>query len=251
MTDAADLSVSLPLATQQLATVDTFPRALADDYHLLLLADDVNADEVEALALSLDPSAAWIGAGRLQIVAGAVLLGPWWIGDEERADLGLPAWVSQVMVLSVPRQRAYLEPALAATDPLLSLFSDGGPTGLEAAALHALRPIARRLAGAIRVVDTGQIFTPDPHAYIGASLYSPIWLTPDAVQVVLDDVTSDQRDGFEVANRQLFESQEIPRITGEMNFNIRQLEELEARLGPHAIEEARRRAAEAAGSFAW
>ena len=57
-------------------------------------------------------------AGRLQIVAGAVLLGPWWIGDEERADLGLPAWVSQVMVLSVPRQRAYLEPALAATDPL-------------------------------------------------------------------------------------------------------------------------------------
>ena len=103
MTDAADLSVSLPLATQQLATVDTFPRALADDYHLLLLADDVNADEVEALALSLDPAAAWIGAGRLQIVAGAVLLGPWWIGDEERADLGLPAWVSQVMVLSVPR----------------------------------------------------------------------------------------------------------------------------------------------------
>ena len=246
MTDAADLSVSLPLATQQLATVDTFPRALADDYHLLLLADDVNADEVEALALSLDPSAAWIGAGRLQIVAGAVLLGPWWIGDEERADLGLPAWVSQVMVLSVPRQRAYLEPALAATDPLLSLFNDGGPTGLEAAALHALRPIARRLAGAIRVVDTGQIFTPDPHAYIGVSLYSPIWLTPDAVQVVLDDVTSDQRDGFEVANRQLFESQEIPRITGEMNFNIRQLEELEARLGPHAIEEARRLAAEAA-----
>ena len=67
-----------------------------------------------------------------------------------------------------------------------------------------MRPIARRLAGAIRVVDTGQIFTPDPHAYIGASLYSPIWLTPDAVQVVLDDVTSDQRDGFEVANRQLF-----------------------------------------------
>ncbi|WP_366180907.1 hypothetical protein ABXS69_01790 [Actinomyces timonensis] len=46
------------------------PVGLVDSRHLLVLADDVVVEEVEALALSLDERAGWVGASRLQLLPG-------------------------------------------------------------------------------------------------------------------------------------------------------------------------------------
>lgn len=197
---AADPALALPADLGAPSISDGFPAGMMADHHLLLLADDVMADEVEALALSLDLHSGWVGAGRLQLAPGACLLGPWQIPDGTHATLGLPRWVSQVMVLDCPPQRAGALPGfMVGRDSLMDCFPQAQPTGLELAALERLRDIARRLAGAVRVAPGGQVITPDPERSTMLAVYSPVWLTPDAAEVLLARFSPGVATGFQLA----------------------------------------------------
>lgn len=188
-TAGADLAITLPDTT--LSAVGSFPVGRADTQHLLLLADDVTVDEVEALALSLDEHAGWVGASRLQVAPGAELQGPWRVDVELRRVLELPDWVCQLMVLDCPPQRAGALPQeLAGVDPLTDAFPSAQPTGTELLALIRLRAIARRLAGGIRLAGDPAapggrtvpvLVVPDPECSTALTVYSPVWIVPDGV----------------------------------------------------------------------
>ena len=53
MSDSTDLAVSLPADTGTFTASSMLPVGLLDTNHVLLLADDVAPDEVEALAAQL------------------------------------------------------------------------------------------------------------------------------------------------------------------------------------------------------
>ncbi|SPT53577.1 Uncharacterised protein [Actinomyces bovis] len=195
-----DPSLALPMDLGAPSMSDGFPAGMMADHHLLLLADDVAADEVEALALSMDLHSGWVGAGRLQLAPGACLLGPWQIPDGTHKAIGLPEWVSQVMVLDCPPERSGPLPQfMVGKDALMDCFPEGQPTGTELLALHRLRDIARRLAGGIRVAPLGQVVVPDPERSTMLVVYSPVWLMPEAAEVLLARFSPGVAMGFQLA----------------------------------------------------
>ena len=196
MSDAAS---AIPVDTIALSAAGMFPVGMVDTNHLLLLADDVESSEVEALALSQSSDAGWVGAARLQMFPGVSLMGPWEVGAELRELFELPDWVSQIMVLDCPHERAGALPAeLQGTDPLSDAFPQAQPTGVELQALRQLLAIARRLAGAIRTADNGTIVTPDPARNIAMSVYAPVWLAPDGLLHLLQPLAPGLRSSLEL-----------------------------------------------------
>lgn len=215
---AGDDAVSLPAATAGAASAE-LPTGLTQGRHLLLLADDVTAEEVESLALCLDEHAGWVGARRLQLLPGAQLLGPWPAGSAlstalslepgaDDATVLLPDWVRSLMVLDCPPQRlGRLPEELAGRDPVADAFPLAQPAGTELVALTSLRAIAWRLAGALllagEVAGDGEasssphgqqaagrpyrrvLVEPDPSEPPDLTVYAPVWLAPDACQAVL------------------------------------------------------------------
>lgn len=151
----------------------------ARSHHLLLLADEVDPSEIEALALSIWDVAAWEGAGLLRLADGARLEGPWAIDLEARKALGTPAGLPNAWILRCPMSRRSPVPkGLAEIDEWTRVFSEGTPTGLEYRILAALKRMARRLGGAIRVADSGGLVAPDPDSAVSLSVYTPRWLDP-------------------------------------------------------------------------
>lgn len=200
MSQPVDPTLALPTDLGAPSISDGFPVGMMADHHVLLLADDVTLDEVEALAMSLDTQAGWVGAGRLQLSPGASLLGPWELPVGAAQEVGLPDWVSQAMVLDCPTERSGPLPAeLVGVDPLMDSFPSSQPTGKELVALHRLRLIARRLAGGIRVADNGQIVVPDPERSTMLTVYSPVWLTPEAAEVLFQPFGPGVVSGLHVA----------------------------------------------------
>ena len=65
MSDSTDFAVSLPTDTGTFTAASMLPVGLLDTNHVLLLADDVAPDEVEALALSQDIQSGWVGVSSL------------------------------------------------------------------------------------------------------------------------------------------------------------------------------------------
>ena len=130
MSDSTDFAVSLPTDTGTFTAASMLPVGLLDTNHVLLLADDVAPDEVEALALSQDIQSGWVGVSSLQLFPGVSLLGPWKVDAEMRRLLGAPEWTTQLMILDCPRIRAGALPAeLAGLDPLSDAFPHAQPTG--------------------------------------------------------------------------------------------------------------------------
>lgn len=210
-----DLSVSLPTDTLTFSVAGMLPVGRLEERHALILADDVSAEEVEALAVSQDAQAGWVGASRLQLLPGVELQGPWPLDGELRALMGLPEWAASLMILECePERRGALPPELAGTDPVADAFPVAQPAGTELVALTRLRAIARRLAGAlllradapagsvsgagadgasVRGAGAGSqsvsvLVQPDPDANVNLDVYAPVWLTPDACQAVLAGV---------------------------------------------------------------
>ena len=70
MSDSTDFAVSLPTDTGTFTAASMLPVGLLDTNHVLLLADDVAPDEVEALALSQDIQSGWVGVSSLQLFPG-------------------------------------------------------------------------------------------------------------------------------------------------------------------------------------
>ncbi|MDU7428506.1 MAG: hypothetical protein E7K79_06965 [Actinomyces urogenitalis] len=210
-----DLSVSLPTDTLTSSVAGMLPVGRLEERHALILADDVSAEEVEALAVSQDAQAGWVGASRLQLLPGVELQGPWPLDGELRALMGLPEWAASLMILECePERRGALPPELAGTDPVADAFPVAQPAGTELVALTRLQAIARRLAGALllradapagsaggagadgasaRGAGAGSqsmsvLVQPDPDANVNLDVYAPVWLTPDACQAVLAGV---------------------------------------------------------------
>ncbi|SHE25833.1 hypothetical protein [Actinomyces glycerinitolerans] len=241
-TAGADLAITLPDTT--LSAVGSFPVGRADSQHLLLLADDVTVDEVEALALSLDEHAGWVGASRLQVAPGAELQGPWHVDGELRRVLELPDWASQVMVLDCPPQRAGALPQeLVGVDPLTDAFPLAQPTGTELLALIRLRAIARRLAGGIRLAGDPAapggrtrpvLVVPDPERSTTLTVYSPVWIVPDGVVAL----TAPVAPGAHV----LLQPDSTPGPTGLASIPPEELDRLVETLGEDALDAAWRAA---------
>lgn len=196
-----DLAISLPTDTSTFSAVGMLPVGKLDDCHALILADDVAPEEVEALAMSQDAQAGWVGASRLQLSPGVELQGPWPVDADLRRLMNLPEWASQIMILECEPQRGGpLPPELTGIDPMADAFPQAQPEGAELLALVRLRAIARRLAGALllrgdpahpngatRVSRRRRsiLVQPDPSSSVNLDVYAPVWLTPDATQTLL------------------------------------------------------------------
>ena len=199
-----DLAISLPTDTSTFSAVGMLPVGRLDDCHALILADDVAPEEVEALAMSQDAQAGWVGASRLQLSPGVELQGPWPVDADLRRLMNLPEWASQIMILECEPQRGGpLPPELTGIDPMADAFPQAQPEGAELLALVRLRAIARRLAGALllrgdpahpngatRVSRRRRsiLVQPDPSSSVNLDVYAPVWLTPDATQTLLSRV---------------------------------------------------------------
>lgn len=108
------------------APARSIDEAAALEHHLLLLADEVDPLEIEALALSIWDEARWEGAGQLHLVGEARLVGPWSIDTTLRKTLKTPASLTNVWVLECPKSRRNpVDPQLAVLDEWASVFPDG------------------------------------------------------------------------------------------------------------------------------
>ena len=91
-----DFAISLSTDTSTFSAVGMLPVGRLDDCHALILADDVAPEEVEALAMSQDAQAGWVGASRLQLSPGVELQGPWPVDADLRRLMHLPDWANQM-----------------------------------------------------------------------------------------------------------------------------------------------------------
>lgn len=188
--------ISAPIATTGPAGV--ISRQDADSHHLLLLPDEVDPAEIEALALSIWDGACWAGAGRLHLLAGARLEGPWAIDAPTRQALRTPSSMTKAWILRCPTAKRKPVPAeLARVDEWAPYFPEGLPVGIEYRVLLALKRIARRLGGALRIADSGRVIQPDPDSAVSLAIYTSRWLEPaELVEVLRTDFPNivDSRD---------------------------------------------------------
>ncbi|MEE6271856.1 hypothetical protein [Georgenia wangjunii] len=171
------------------ADAPALDRALAEPRHLLVLPPDVDVAEVDALAASHFDDAGWLGPTTLRVTGDAHLTGPWGLDDALRRAFDLPPWAVLAFLLRCPVQRSGpVPPELLGLGGLLDAFPEGPPTGLEGVVLDHLLAQARRLGGALRVAGSGAVLVPDPATAVDLTLYSPVWLEPEACVRVLEPV---------------------------------------------------------------
>ncbi|GIJ00086.1 hypothetical protein CLV28_0912 [Sediminihabitans luteus] len=192
------------------ASLPPLPLSTAAGYqarHLLVLPGDVLVDEVETLAVSRFAGARWdvVPAGVepatvaprtaapgepgvLRTSRHTTLTGPFAPGP------GLPPGSAMVFDVVTPRERGEAAfPGSGDRDGLGRAFPAGLPEKEERRAVDWLVEAARRLGGSI-AVDVpssgapGIVLTPDPGVAVDMTLYSDVWLEPDAAQAVLGQV---------------------------------------------------------------
>lgn len=241
---SGDLALSLPSETGTFSAVGALPVGRVDTRHLLVLGEDITADEVEALALSQDLHSGWVGASRLQLLPGAELQGPWKLDAELRNLFDLPPWAAQIMLLECePVRSGPLPAALTGIDALSDAFPLAQPTGTELIALTRLRAIARRLAGALRLAGDPEVrggkprpvlLTPDPETSISLTVYAPVWIAPDAAATLVGSVAPGARLRMDAMS--IFGPGGLEAVGQEA------LERLVATIGEDVLDEAWRRA---------
>lgn len=181
--------------------------------HLLVLPEDVGHEEVEVLAVSRFPAAAWEVApttapprpsggarglrltqappGMLRLSARTTLEGPWTLDDATVDALRLPRSAGPAYVLHAPVEREpHAGPFSGDRDGLRRAFPDALPTGEEGRAVDWLLAVARRLGGAVRCAPTtrggpGTLLVPDPAAAVDLTVWTDVWLEPPAALAVL------------------------------------------------------------------
>ncbi|MDY2941762.1 MAG: hypothetical protein SOS98_05510 [Varibaculum sp.] len=148
---------------------------------VLLLRADVDATEVEALAVSLYPDAGWLGPGRLRLHGSIELRGPFTLPRPLGIEYGLPATATSAFEIVVkPDRGAALDPQAPIVDDLSAAFADGMPQGEELLALRSTLSIAQRLAGSVAVRGESApavVITPDPDALVNLQIYAPAWIS--------------------------------------------------------------------------
>ena len=200
-----------------------FVTGLPRDTHLLLLADGVAGDEVEALVISLVLGARWTQLphedadrgyvpGILDLLAGdpaatadpsgrARLIGPLVLARESGAFCDLPPWATQAFLLDVEPHRSEIAAPSGNHGELVDAFGEHHPVGIERQVLDVANACARRLAGALYLVTdapkadgatagsaTGTVLVPDPISAVDLAVHAPTWLEPEALEHVLEPV---------------------------------------------------------------
>lgn len=180
--------------------------------HLLVLPPDVGADEVETLALSRFSRAVWevepsttpprpTGGARglrttvpppgvLRLSRLSTLVGPFTLDRTATAALGLPASAGLAYVLHAPVERGTPPwPGGGDRDGLGRAFPRGLPVRDEERVIRWLVDVARRLGGAVLVAAAGgdrpALLVPDPGAAVDLTVWSDIWLEPEAALAVV------------------------------------------------------------------
>ncbi|HEY3436141.1 MAG TPA: hypothetical protein VGK35_00515 [Actinotalea sp.] len=180
--------------------------------HLLVLPADVAPDEVETLAVSRFPRAEWevepisaasrgggVFGGRstpgapgvLRLSRHSTLNGPFGLDDGAAAALGLPAAATIAYVSHAPVERGPEPWAVGGDrDGLRRAFPDGLPVRDEERTVSWLVAAARRLGGAVRIAprdaaEAAAVLVPDPAAAVDLTVWSDIWLEPDAALAVM------------------------------------------------------------------
>ncbi|MCV2392986.1 hypothetical protein OEB99_01575 [Actinotalea sp. M2MS4P-6] len=163
-------------------------------HHLLVLAADVLTDDIEVLAFSRFPAARWESnadpgtsrgrprpPGTLRLTRVSSLEGPYAIDRDVRAALGLPPAGVVGYLVRGPRERGdEAWPGSADRDGIARAFPAGLPVRDEGRVIVWLVAAARRLGGAVRVAGSGAVLVPDPAAAVDLTVWSDIWLDPDA-----------------------------------------------------------------------
>jgi hypothetical protein len=209
---------------QSAPTLPAVPRVAAQGHqarHLLALPVDVVVDEVEVLAMSRFPGTRWdvvpadlpgadVPVGRmagpgepgvLRLTRHSALTGPYGAG----AELGLPGGAAMVFDVVCPRERWPDPPPQDGgdRDGLARAFPAGLPNREEERVVQWLVAVARRLGGSLRLdvaglwdeseaagrgPGSGVVLTPDPDADVDLTVYSDVWLDPQAAHRVLQAV---------------------------------------------------------------
>lgn len=192
--------------------------------HLLALPADVQVDEVEVLALSRFVATRWevaprdlpgadLSTGRvagpgepgvLRLSRHSTLAGPY-AAAGDGFDPGLPSGTAMVFDVVCPRER-WDEPAPVGggdKDGLARSFPAGMPNREEERVVLWLIAAARRLGGAVRTdlagmwdgatsfadaPGAGVVLTPDAGAAVDLTVYSDVWLDPQACHRVVQSV---------------------------------------------------------------
>ncbi|HLS12893.1 MAG TPA: hypothetical protein VK095_00110 [Beutenbergiaceae bacterium] len=167
---------------------------LAWGHHLLVVSAQVEADDVEALALSRFPGASRRDAHTIDLLPGAWLTGPWRLDDGARTRLGLPEEADGAYLARAPVQRSGPVPEeLRGLGGMLDAFPEGPPERTEAEVVTFLLAAARRLGAGLRAGGSGVLVLPDPAEIPDLLVHAPVWLDPDALLVVLRPVLPDVR----------------------------------------------------------
>ncbi|MBD5785122.1 hypothetical protein IF650_02915 [Cellulosimicrobium terreum] len=168
--------------------------------HLLGLPGDVVVDEIETLALSRFAGARWDVApdGTEPLVPPARVAAPGQpgvlrtsrhsslTGPYASAGSGLPPGTALVFDVVCPRERGEAPyPGGGDRDGVGRAFPAGLPTREEERLVTWLVAAARRLGGSVRTdvqdpAGPGVVLTPDPGVAVDMTLYSDVWLDPNA-----------------------------------------------------------------------
>lgn len=175
--------------------------------HLLVLPADVEPQDVEILATSRFPRAQWVPTGEptsgrsrrpagpraetLRLSRLSALEGPYAVDRGTANALGLPAGAGIAYVVQAPVERGEPPwPHGGDRDGLRRAFPDGLPVRDEQRTVSWLIDVARRLGGGVRVAGPGGpvLLVPDPAAAVDLTVWSDIWLEPEAGLAVLREV---------------------------------------------------------------
>ncbi|MDR1442886.1 MAG: hypothetical protein LBJ02_11010 [Bifidobacteriaceae bacterium] len=154
--------------------------ALAESHHLLVLAPDVSANEITILA-----STRWRAVkhdkDKITLSRYSSLTGPHKFDATLGAGLGLPSGFNQAWAISTLTERGD-RPFPGSLDPtgVSRAFPDGLPIREERRVADFLISAARRLGGVVRFHGSGISVAPVPDSALDLTVYSPLWLEPQA-----------------------------------------------------------------------
>jgi len=126
----------------------------------------------------------------LRLSRHSTLLGPYVLDRATAAELGLPSGAAQVWLVQTPVERGEAPwPAAGDRDGLGRAFPAGLPDREEGRVVQWLVAVARRLGGAVRTVESAEtaptVLVPDPAAAVDLTVWSDIWLEPEAALAVV------------------------------------------------------------------
>ncbi|MDR1633991.1 MAG: hypothetical protein LBS27_03510 [Bifidobacteriaceae bacterium] len=158
----------------------TLTSALAETHHLLVLAPDIDVTEIAILA-----STRWRGVeremGEITLSRYSSLFGPYTVGAGLGPSLGLPRGLNQAWMATTLTERGD-RPFPGSLDPagVSRAFPTGLPVREERRVVDFLVAAARRLGGVVRFHGSGVMVAPVPDGALDLTVYSPLWLEPEA-----------------------------------------------------------------------